>query len=153
MTIEAPVSKFRIKNLIIYILILFAMGCWFAYDGYLNEKFIADHTKNGKADSSLVFNQKGPFILLAAIAALTVYLFIIKNKKIIADDNQIIISKKLNIPYHSIEKIDKTHFNEKGGYFLITYKDNRNNEQQIKISDSKYDNLSAILDKLVEKIS
>lgn len=153
MTIKAPACKFRKQNLLIYILVIFALACWLGYDGFLNKKFIADHTKNGVADSSLAMNQIGPFILLVVIAGLTVYLFILKSKKIVADDNQLIISKKLAIPYDSIEKIDKTNFNEKGGFFIITYKDNLNNETQLKLSDSKYDNLSAVLQRLVEKLS
>ena len=91
--------------------------------------------------------------MLGAAAALAIYLAAIKNKKIIADDNQLIVSGKLSIPYDSIVKIDKTHFNTKGGFFLITYKDRQNEEKQIKISDKKYDNLTAVLDRLVEKIS
>ncbi len=153
MAIEAPVSKFRLTNLKIYVLVILGLACWLGYDGFLNKKFIADHTKDGVPDSSLVMNQYGPFVLLAIIAGLAIYFFILKGKKIIADDNGLIMNNNLSIPYASIEKIDKTHFNEKGGFFTVTYKDNLQNEQQIKLSDNKYDNLSMVLAKLVEKIS
>jgi hypothetical protein len=153
MAIEAPISKIRIYNLKIYIAGILIIGAWFAYDGYLSKSFIEKHTKEGIADNSLVFNQKAPPFLLGAVAALAIYLAAIRNKKIIADDSQLIVSKKLSIPYSSIVKIDKTHFNTKGGFFLVTYRSQQNEEKQVKLSDRKNDNLSAVLDKLVEKIS
>jgi len=153
MTVEAPISKVRKYNLKIYIVGILILGAWFAYDGYLSKSFIEEHTKEGVADGSLVFNKKAPPFLLGAVVALAIYLAAIQSKKIIADDSQLIISRKLSIPYSSVVKIDKTHFGAKGGFFLITYKDQLNTEKQIKISDRKYDNLSAVLDKLVEKIS
>jgi len=153
MAIEAPVSKIRTINLKIYIVGLLIMGAWFAYDGYLSKNFIEKHTKEGIADSSLVFNKTAPPFLLGAVVALAIYLAAIQTKKLVADDNQLIVSKKMTIPYDSIVKIDKTHFNDKGGFFLITYKSKQNEEKQVKISDKKYDNLSQVLDRLIEKIS
>jgi len=152
MTIEAPVSKFRIRNLLIYIIALLAAAGWFAYDGFLNEKFIAEHTKDGKPDSTLAINQIGPFVFLAAGAALIAYLLILKKRKIVADDTGLIISSKRAVPYDSIEKIDKTNFKDKG-FFVITFKDALGNIQEIKLTDRKHDNLSAILERLIEKIS
>jgi hypothetical protein len=153
MTIEAPVSKIILTNLKIYIVVLLIIGVWFAYDGYVSSKFIEEHTKNGAADGTLIFNKNAPLFVLGAIAVMVIYMFVIKSKKIIADDSQLIVSGKLSIPYDSIVKIDKTHFNTKGGFFLITYKSGQNEEKQVKISNKRYDNLSAILDRLVEKIS
>jgi hypothetical protein len=153
MAIEAPVSKIRIINLKIYIVGLLIMGAWFAYDGYLNKNFVEKHAKEGIADSSLVFNKMAPLFLLGAVVALAIYLAAIRNKKLVADDSRLIVSGKLTIPYDSIVKIDKTHFNDKGGFFLITYKSEQNTEKQVKISDRKYDNLSQVLDRLIEKIS
>jgi hypothetical protein len=153
MAIEAPVSKARIYNLKIYIVGILLIGGWFTYDGYFSKSFIEKHTKEGAADSSLVFNKKAPPVLLAAVIAIGIYMAVIRTKKVIADDNQLTINGKISIPYSSIQKIDKTHFNTKGGFFLINYKSEQNEEKQVKLSDKKYDNLSAVLDKLVEKIS
>ncbi len=152
MAIEAPISKYKKNSFKIGIVILIGLAIWFAYDGYRNEKFIQKHTgQNGTPDSILVFNRKSPPYLIGAAALLGVYLFIIKDKKVIADENSLITPKR-QIAYDSIEKIDKTHFNSKG-YFIITYKDYQGVDADLKLSDGTYDNLSAVLDELIAKIS
>jgi hypothetical protein len=153
MPIEAPVSKYKKTNLLIYIVICIALAAWFAYDGYINQKFIDKHTdENGKPNSTLIFNQKSPPFFAAAAVFFTAYLFIIKNKKLIADENALVFSDKDKIPYDSIQSINKTYF-EKKGFFVITHKDEHGKEINRKISDRNYDNLAAILDHLVAKIS
>ena len=152
MAIEAPVSKYKKTNLKIYIAVCIAAAIWLGYDGYLNKKFIEKNTEDGKPNSTLVFNQKAPPFFIGAAVLLGVYLFAIRNRKLIADENELIISDKERIPYDSIQKIDKTNFKSKG-YFLITYKDKNGREANRKISDKKYGNLAAILDHLVAKIS
>ena len=59
---------------------------------------------------------------------------------------------KNRIPYDSIQKIDRTHF-EKKGVFVITYKNTAGSQVDCRINDRTYDNLAAILDVLVAKIS
>jgi hypothetical protein len=152
MTIEAPISKFKLNTLKIYIAACILFGAWFAYDGFVNPKFIKDHTKNGVGDDKLVFNQKAPLVLLAVAALIAIYWFSIKNKKLTADDNGLKKSGKLSIPYETIEKIDKTYFKSKG-FFVITFTNSQKQQQRLKISERKYDNLPAILDRLAEKIS
>jgi len=153
MAIEAPVSRFRKNNLKIYIVVCAALATWFAYDGYFNKKFIEKHTdEEGNPDSTLVFNQKAPPFFAGAAVLLGVYLLTIKNKKIIADESELIISPKEKISYDSIQKIDKTNFESKG-YFILTYEDEQGHQINRKISDRKYDNLGPILDHLVAKIS
>lgn len=151
MAIEAPLSKFKKNNKKIFIAVLLGLAVWFAYDGYLNKTFIEKHTKDGVADSDLVINQKAPYFMVGAAALLGISFFMIKDKKIVADDNNLITCKK-TIPYDSIEKIDKTHFDAKG-YFVITYKDDSGKETDLKLNDRTYDNLPAILDELVAQIS
>ena len=75
----------------------------------------------------------------------------IKDKKVVADESSLIVGKR-QIAYDSIEKIDKTHFDSKG-YFVVTYKDYQGVDANLTLSDRIYDNLSAILDELVAKIS
>ena len=70
---------------------------FFGYDGYYGKKFIAKHTVNGKPDSALVFNRESPPYLFAAAVTVAVYAWIVRNKKIIADDQQLIISEKEKI--------------------------------------------------------
>jgi hypothetical protein len=152
MAFEAPISKTKKNNLKIYIVICILVAVWLGYDGYFNEKFKQKHTdKNANPDSTLVFNQKAPPFFIAAAVLLSVYFFIIKNKMLIADENGLIINDKDKISYDSIQKIDKTHFDSKG-FFTITYKNKNDSEATRKLSDRTYDNLAAVLDKLVAEI-
>ncbi len=152
MAIEAPLSKYKKNNFRIGIVVLVGLAVWCAYDGYFNEKWIAEHTDaDGNPQAYLVVNRKAPPYLIGAAALLGVYLFIIKDKKVIAGQNSLITPKR-QIAYDSIEKIDKTHFDSKG-YFIITYKDYQGVDADLKLSDGTYDNLSAVLDELIAKIS
>jgi hypothetical protein len=152
MAIEAPISKSKKTNLKIYIVVCILVAVWLGYDGYFNEKFKQKHTdKNANPDSTLVFNQKAPPFFIAAAVLLGVYFFIIKNKMLIADENELVMSNKEKISYDSIQKIDKTHFDSKG-FFKITYKHNNGSEANCTLSDRTYDNLAAVLDKLVAKV-
>ncbi len=153
MAIEAPISKFKKHNILIYTVVCIVLAGWFGYDGYINKKFMKEHTdENGKLDGTLIFNQKSPPFFIAAALIFGVYFYMIRNKKLLADENELIISEKKKISYDSIEKIDKTWFESKG-YFIIIYKDTNGKEINQKISDRAYDGIGKILDLLVEKIS
>lgn len=156
MAVEAPVSKIRKTNLKIYIGACILFAAIFAYDGYLSkypwsmrQNFYQKH----KDSDTMKFNRIVPLFLAAGAVVLVCRLRVLKGIKLVADETELIVSGKLSIPYDSIVKVDKTHFNTRGGFFLITYKDRQNDEKQIKISDKKYDNLTAVLDRLIEKIS
>ena len=153
MAIEAPISKFKKNNLKIYIAVCIGLAIWCIYDGYFSEKFEKDHTDDaGNAMGWLVVNRKAPPYLIGAAVLFGACLFAIRNKKLLADENDLIISDRKRISYSSIQKIDKTYFDKKG-FFVITYKDKDGNEVNRRISDRKYDNLAAILDHLVAKIT
>ncbi len=161
MAIEAPVSKFRKTNLKIYIVILAALTLIFAYDGYLSKYkwsmrygFYKKHVleKDGKPTSTMQFNRKSPPFFAGAALLLLVYLLAIRGKKITADENTLVLSEKVRIDYDSIQKIDKTHFNTKG-FFVITYKDSNGGQVSRRLSKRANDNLEAVLDHLVAKIS
>ncbi len=151
MAIEAPLSGYKKKNLVIIAAVLIGVGLWFAYDGYKNEAFIKKHTTvEGTPDSTLSFNKKSPPFLIGAGLLIGAYFFVIKGKKVIADDNGLHTGKE-SIAYDAIEAINKTHFDSKG-YFIVTYSDN-GQSKEVKISDRTYDNLPAVLDHVVAKIS
>lgn len=153
MAIEAPLGKSKRTNFKIYIAICIGLAIWFGYDGYFNEEFIEKHKDaEGSPDSTLVFNQKSPPFFIGAAALLGVYLYAVRNKKLIAGENELVINDKEKISYDSIQKIDKTHFGSKG-FFIVTYKNKDGGEVNRKISDRTYDNLAAVLDELVAKIS
>ncbi len=159
MAIEAPYSKHSKNTFIIGIVFFLAMAIIFAYDGYLSKyewslrrSFYEKHVKDGKPDFDMMFNQKSPFIFVAHAAVLTVWFWARKNKKLLADENELIISNKEKISYDSIQQIDKTYY-EKKGFFVITYKDKGDKEVKRKLNDRTYDNLAAILEHLVAKIS
>lgn len=152
MAIEASSSNYRKKTIILAIMFVVGFAAWFTYDGYFNDGYISEHTdEQGNIDSDLVFNQKAPAYLAGGAILLIVYFLVISRKKLVADENCLIIDNNKKIPYDSIEKIDKTYFKSKG-YFAITYTDNQNKIDR-KFSDKTYDNLSAVLDELVTKIS
>lgn len=162
MIIEAPASKFRKSNLKIYIIASLLAAVIFGYDGYLSKykwsmrySFYEEHVlkNNNKPDDTMVWNQKWLPIICGGTAVLFgAYLFVIRNRKIMADENELVIDGKKRIPYDAIEKVDKTYFVSKR-YFTVTHKDSSGKEAEIKLSDRKYDNLEAVLDKLVEKMS
>ena len=153
MAIEAPISKFTKTNLKIYIFLCIIVAAWFAYDGYLNKTFIEKNTDDdGTPNTTLILNQKLPPFLAVAAVFFGVYLFIVKSRKLVADENELVFSAKEKIPYDSIEAINKTYF-EKKGFFVFTYKNENGKEVNRKLSDRTYDNLGAILDHLVAKIS
>lgn len=152
MAITAPYSKHKKGNLKIFIVVLLAAGIWFAYDGYFNNKFIEEHTQeDGTMDGTLSFNRKSPPFFLGGAVVLGAILFLVKDKKLTLDEEGITDGKQ-SVKYDAIEKIDKTHFKDKG-LFTLYYKDQSGVEQQWKITDGKYDNLPAVLDELVAKIS
>jgi len=151
MPIEASVSKYKKNNFKIAVVVLLGMAIWFGYDGYFNEKFQKKNTENGVPNSTLAFNQKSPPYLLGGAVIAGVFLLLTRNKKVVADDTGLIANNQ-TIAYDKIEKIDKTHFESKG-YFVITYKNQQGDDSQLKLSDKTYDNLGAILDEVVAKIS
>ena len=160
MAIEAPYSKHNKNNWKLAIGFLVGFAIAFAYDGYLSKyewsgrrSFYEEHVKkDGDPDTDMILNQKLPFVFIPLAAICAVWLLVLRNKKLIADDHELIISEKKRIPYDSIEKIDKTYF-EKKGDFIITYKDPDGREVDFKLSGRKYDNLGPVLDHLVAQIS
>ena len=161
MAIEAPISKFKKNNFRISIAVCLAMAIIFAYDGYLSKyewskrySFYKEQVvdNDGKPTSTMVFNQKSPPFFAGAAVLLGAYLLAIKNKRLIADENELVFSDGDRIPYDSIQKVDKTYFKKKG-FFVFTYKGESGKEIDRKLSDRTYDNLGAILDHLVAQIS
>lgn len=157
MAIEAPLSKYSRNNVMIFIAVLLGLAAWFTYDGHFNEKFIEEHTvgygtEDASPDGTLAFNQKSwPFFVGGALLCAG-YLFLIKGRKVVAGDTDLVINGKKSIAYDSIERIDRTHF-EKKGYFVLTYKNESGNETDVKLCERSYDNLGAILEELIAKIS
>ena len=162
MALVAPVSKYKIKTYLIYTAFCVIVAAVFAYDGYLSKyewsyrykSFYTKHfiDKGNKPDGDMVFNQQAPFYLGGLAVLLGVYLLVIRSRKVVADDNALVIDGKTAIPYDSVQKIDKTDFDKKG-HFTFTYKAPDGKEIDRKISDRDYDNLKPILDHLVAKIS
>jgi hypothetical protein len=153
MAIEAPVSKYKKNNFKIYIIVCAGLAIWFAYDGYFNENFIKNHTNNdGKADSTLAFNRQAPYYLGGAALVLVAYFWAFKDRKVVADETELHIGGDDTIKYDAIESIDKTRFADKG-YFVIAYKDERGKTTHKELSDRNWDQLAAVLDHLVAKIS
>jgi hypothetical protein len=159
MAIEAPASRHKRTNLKIYAGACIIFAVVLAYDGYLSKyewsrrhKFYEKHTKDGRPDETMIFNRVAPIFLLGLAVGLTIRLWALKNKKLLMDESELIIGNREKIPYESIQKIDKTYFDSKGS-FVITYEGSDGVEKALKLSDRTYDNLAAVLDGLVAKIS
>ncbi|MBN2019216.1 MAG: hypothetical protein JW749_03205 [Sedimentisphaerales bacterium] len=162
MALVAPLSKYKKKTFLIWMGLCFVFAVVFAYDGYLSKykwsmrySFYEKHVleNDGKPDDTMVWNQKWlPLACGGMVILFGAYLFIIRNKKVVADDTGLVIDDKLNIAYDSILKIDKTRF-DSNGRFTITYRLPNGKETDLEISDRNYDNLKAILDHTVAKIS
>lgn len=153
MAIEAPYSKYRKQNLVILAVISLALAVWCVYDGYINDNWIQEHTNpDGSPQSYLAFNRKAPPYFVAAAVVLVIGFFAVRNKKIVADEDELVITSKEKIPYAAIEKIDKTHFDTKG-FFIITYKGQDGKAIERKLTYKAYDNLKPVLEHLVGKIS
>ncbi len=152
MAVEAPLSKHKRNRLLIYIAVCIGLALYHVWDGYYNKKFIEKHTVDGVPNTTLSWNRKAPPYFVGAGAILGAYLFAIRKRRVVADENELIINDKEKISYDSIEKIDKTHFKKKG-FFVITYEKANSGQVDRKISDKMYDKLAPVLDELVAKIS
>ena len=161
MALVASLSKYKIKTFKLWIGVCVLAALVLAYDGYLSKyqwskryEFYKHHVidKGGKPDVDMVLNQNAPFVLIGLAALMGGYLFIIRNKKVVADETGLVVDEKINIAYNSILKIDKTLFDSKGR-FTITYRGPDGKETDLTISDKNYDGLGAILDQAVAKIS
>ena len=153
MAIEAPLSRYKRNNFAIYVAVCLVGTIWFAYDGYFNKAFIKKHTDlEGKADFDLTFNRMAPPFCVAAAVLLGGCYLTVRKRKLVADDEALVVAGKERIPYDAIEKIDKTHFDKKG-VFTVFYTSGDGREVQRKLSDREYDNLAAILEHLVAKIT
>jgi hypothetical protein len=153
MAIEAPLSRYKRNNFLIYIAVCLVAAGWFAYDGYVNQKFIAEHTSEaGTPDGILVLNQKVPPVFLVGAALLGGWLYAIRGRKVVADEEELIVAGKQRIPYDAIDRIDKTFFADKG-FFTVVYKKDGGGEAKRRFSDREYDNLKPILDQLIAKIT
>ncbi len=159
MAIEAPYGKYNKSSFKIWIFLFLGAAAIFAYDGYLSKyewsfrrSFYDEHVIDGKPDGDMIFNQKSPFAFVGLAAILTAWFYARKNKKLIANDNELILADNTKIPYDSIQKINRTYFDSKG-HFTFTYKNENGKEIDIKLDRRTYDNLKEILELLVEKIS
>jgi len=160
MAIEAHLSRYKKQNFLIIMVILLGAVIIFGYDGYLSKyewsmrhSFYEKHVINngGIPDGDMQFNRKSPPVFFIVAVAWAVYFFAVSaKKKIIADESKVNLNG-IEVPYDSIEKINKTHFDKKG-FFTITYTEN-GQEKELTLKDRTYDNLPAVLDHIVSKIS
>jgi hypothetical protein len=153
MALIAPLSKYKRNTYFIWMAVLVGFAAYCVYDGCFNENFIKKHTgTDGRPDGTLAFNQKAPPFLVGAAVLLGAYLFVIRSRRVVAEDDGLVINGKAKIAYDSIQKIDKTDFDSKG-HFTFTYRGPDGKDINRKLSDKDYDNLGAILDHIVAKIS
>ena len=161
MAVIAPLCKYKKTNYKIYMLMLIAFAIIFAYDGFLSKykwskrySFYVKHVinNNNKPDHTMLAHQYGPPLMFIGAIAVAAYFWRIKDKKLVAEEVELVFSEKDKIPYSSIESVNKTNFETKG-FFIIEYKLPNGQKSQRKISDRTYDNLNAVLEIIVSKIT
>lgn len=152
MSVIAPYSQYKKTNFKLGMFILLVAAVWFAYDGYKSEAFQKRHTKNGQPDSTLVFHRKSPPFFAAGAVVLAIIFATVKGKKIVADEQELILSDGGKIAYNSIETVNKTEYQSKG-FFMVEYKSQDGQKKLCKISNRDFDNLDAVLEILVAKIT
>lgn len=151
MAVTATGSRFRRNNMLILALLCIAGGLWFAYDGWINDKYQEENTdpETGKANPNLQFNRYVP-IPLAVIAVYSLIMTaIIPGRRVVADDKGLTLADGCNIPYESLQAIDKRAF-DKDGHFTISYAVGQT-KKTLKLSDRKYDNLGLLLDEVISQ--
>lgn len=103
-------------------------------------------------DGIMLFNRISPLVFMAVALILVASFWRCKGDRVVAEENELILSGRERISYDAVERIDKTHFQKKG-FFTVVYRANGDTEVTRKLSDRQYDNLGAILDHLVSKIT
>lgn len=153
MEIVAPLSKHKRNSLIIMIVAILGFASWCVYDGYFNKTFIEEHTdpETGKPNETLVFNQKGPPFMILGAALIGGYWLLIRKRRIVATDTELVINGKTRILYDDIQAIDKTHFENKGFFHVLHTRNGK--EAKTKIDDRQFDKLEPILDHLISQIT
>ena len=149
MAIEAPLSKYKRNSFLIGIAICVGLGAWCLYDGYLNKAFAEAKHEQWIVDA----NRIAPFVLIPFAAILGLWWYAIRGRKLVANDSALVIANKARISYEAIESIDKTHFESKGFFTIVYKKHSGGSEAKRKLSDRDYDNLPAILDHLIARIT
>ncbi len=159
MTIEAPYSRHSKTNFKIVIFGCLIAAVILAYDGYLSKyqwslrsSFYQEHTPNGIPDGTMKFNQRVPFVLLGISIIAAIWYLRVKDLKVLADEQELVIDDKEKIPFSLIQQIDRTHFEAKG-FFIITYKTQDGKQANKALTYKRYDNLKALLEHLVTKIT
>ena len=153
MSVIAPYCQYKKTNFKLGILILLVAGVWFYYDGHYSKKFIDRHTKQGQPDPTLVFHQKYALPIFGTAAVVLFLAFWgLKSKKVVADEQELVLSDGNKIAYSSIEAVNKTEYQLKG-FFTVEYKSQAGEKKLCKISGRDFDNLDAVLETLVAKIT
>ncbi|NLH17730.1 MAG: hypothetical protein GX455_14225 [Phycisphaerae bacterium] len=151
MAIVAPLSRYRRNNHLILLVVFLGLASWFYYDGHYNKEFTTKHTKpDGTPDDTLVINRSAPPYLLVGAFLVVANFVRVRNQRIRVDDENLNVNS-LTIPLSSITQIDKTYFDSKG-FFVLSYKSG-GSEKNLKLYARSYDNLSAVLDRLIEELS
>jgi hypothetical protein len=151
MAVEATGSKYKQKTGYIITAVFLAISAYCLYDGWINDKFIKDHTdKDGRPEANLQANR---YYIPAAGILLAIYEVIgslrLAGKRWILDDRSLTGSGGLSIPLGQITTIDQRFFQSEG-HFTIGY-NSPQGPQKLKLSDRNYDNLVAIFDELVKQ--
>lgn len=150
MAVTARGSKFSRNNWLIVAVACLGAGLYFAYDGWISEKYQTKETNEaGEPSTDLLFNRYVPIPMAAVAAYGFIMAAIIPRRRVVADEKGLTLANGSSIAYQSIRAIDKGRF-EKDGVLEIHCEIN-GAKKLIKLSDRKFDNLGLLLDELVRQ--
>jgi len=152
MAIVAPLSRYRRNNHLIALVICLGLAAWCFYDGRYNQEFIQKHSNPDGTpnDPWLIINRVAPPYLMVAGVLVVANFYRVRNQRVRVDGDTLMINR-LSIPLKDVVQVDRTHFDTKG-FFILSYKSG-GSEKNTKLYARDYDNLSAVLDRLIEELS
>jgi len=150
MAVIARGSRYKQKTDYLIAAICLIGALWLLNDGWRNEKFQQEHTKNDQPDGTLQLNRiYGPMVCAVVAVYFLISAVRLNSKKITADEQGLHLPQGRIIAYNSINKIDKRSF-DKEGHFTIEYQ-GEGTDKQLKLSDRTYDHLPLLLDEIVRR--
>jgi len=156
MAVEVTGSRYTCRTNYLIAAACIVFGLWFLYDGWFNDEFIQDHmsldevTNEQQPNVDLMINRLwAPIFCGIVMVVFVIFAIRLKSKKIVTDNEGLILSNGQKITFNDIRQIDKRFFDQKG-YFSIEYGPT-GSTKEIKFDDRTWDGLRSLLDEIVKQ--
>jgi hypothetical protein len=145
MSVEAPVSQHKRNTDLIIVAVLIAAALWLLYDGWMNEKFVEEHSQTDVR----INRYYGPIAAILGAVYFGVSAMRDRGRKLVANERGLTLENGQLIEYSAMRRIDKRFFDSEG-HFTIDYAGEAG-EHKVKLRDRRYDNLALLLDEVVKQ--